>query len=51
MTDQLDAIKARFQQVGVALTNPEIIANQKEVSYVLAKFGEKSSDECDEVIE
>ncbi len=30
MTDQLDAIKARFQQVGVALTNPEIIANQKE---------------------
>jgi peptide chain release factor 1 len=30
MTDKLDAIKARFQQVGVALTNPEIIANQKE---------------------
>ncbi|MDB5229520.1 MAG: prfA [Chitinophagaceae bacterium] len=30
MFDQLDSIKARFQQVGVALTNPEIINNQKE---------------------
>ncbi|QEC68347.1 peptide chain release factor 1 [Panacibacter ginsenosidivorans] len=30
MLDQLDAIKARFEQVGVALTNPEIINNQTE---------------------
>lgn len=30
MIDQLDGIKARFQQVGLALTNPEIINNQKE---------------------
>ncbi len=30
MIDQLDSIKARFQQVGIALTNPEIINNQKE---------------------
>lgn len=30
MLDKLDAIKARFEQVGVALTNPEIINNQKE---------------------
>ncbi|MBC7587663.1 MAG: peptide chain release factor 1 [Chitinophagaceae bacterium] len=30
MLDKLDAIKARFQQVGIALTNPEIINNQKE---------------------
>ena len=30
MLDKLEAIKARFDQVGVALTNPEIIANQKE---------------------
>ncbi len=30
LTDQLDAIKARFEQVGVALTNPEIINNPKE---------------------
>jgi len=27
--DKLEAIKGRFQQVGVALTNPEIIGNQK----------------------
>ena len=30
MIDKLEAIKARFDQVGVALTNPEIISNQKE---------------------
>ena len=30
MLDKLDAIKARFEQVGVALTNPEIINNQRE---------------------
>ena len=30
MTEQLEAIQARFEQVGVALTNPEIINNQKE---------------------
>lgn len=30
MLNKLDAIKARFDQVGVALTNPEIINNQKE---------------------
>lgn len=28
--DQLDSIKARFEQVGIALTNPEIINNPKE---------------------
>ncbi len=30
MLDQLEAIKARFEQVGVALTNPAVINNQKE---------------------
>ena len=30
MTDQLDAIKARFERLGIALTNPEIIKKQKE---------------------
>jgi peptide chain release factor 1 len=30
MLDKLEAIKARFDQVGVALTNPEIINNQAE---------------------
>jgi peptide chain release factor 1 len=28
--DQLDSIKARFEQVGIALTNPEVINNQKD---------------------
>lgn len=30
MFEQLDAAKARFEQLGLALTNPEIINNQKE---------------------
>lgn len=30
MLDKLEAIKARFEQVGVALTNPEIINDQKQ---------------------
>ena len=28
MIDKLEAIQARFEQVGIALTNPEIIGNQ-----------------------
>ncbi len=30
MIDKLEAIKGRFDQVGMSLTNPEIIGNQKE---------------------
>jgi len=30
MIDKLEAVKARFDQIGIALTNPEIINNQKE---------------------
>ena len=37
MLDKLEAIKARFDQVGVALTNPEIINNQ-------AEFGKMSKE-------
>src|SRR4030095_9466659 len=29
MLDRLEAIKARFEQLGVALTNPEIVGNNK----------------------
>src|SRR5213075_3492552 len=29
MLDRLEAIKARFDQLGVALTNPEIVGNNK----------------------
>ena len=37
MLDKLDAIKARFDDIGVALTNPEIIADNK-------KFGQLSKE-------
>lgn len=37
MLDRLDAIKARFDQLGVALTNPEIVGNNK-------KFAETSKE-------
>ncbi|MGH2624725.1 MAG: peptide chain release factor 1, partial [Sphingobacterium sp.] len=38
MLDQLEGIKARFQQLGVALTNPEIIGNQKEFSKLSKEY-------------
>ncbi len=37
MLDRLDAIKARFDQLGIALTNPEIVSNNK-------KFAETSKE-------
>ena len=37
MLDKLDAIKARFEDIGVALSNPEIIADNK-------KFGQLSKE-------
>lgn len=37
MLDRLEAIKARFDEIGVALTNPEIIADNK-------KFGQFSKE-------
>ncbi len=30
MLDRLEAIKARFEQLGVALTNPEIVGNNRK---------------------
>lgn len=38
MLDQLEAIKAKFEQTGVALTNPEIIKNQKEFSRLSKEY-------------
>ena len=38
MIDKLEAIKGRFQQVGVALTNPEIVANAKEFSKLSKEY-------------
>ena len=42
MIDKLEAIKARFDQVGVALTNPEIIANQKEFGRLSKEYKSKT---------
>lgn len=38
MLDKLEAIKARFDNVGVALTNPEIINNQKEFGQLSKEY-------------
>lgn len=45
MIEQLEALKARFEQVGLALTNPEIINNSAEYS----KYG-KEYRELEKVI-
>lgn len=37
MIDKLEAIKAKFEQLGVALSNPEIVSNNK-------KFAEASKE-------
>ena len=37
MLDKLEAIKGRFDQLGIALTNPEIVGNNK-------KFAETSKE-------
>ncbi|WP_153796910.1 peptide chain release factor 1 [Foetidibacter luteolus] len=38
MIDKLEAIKARFEQVGVALTNPEVVGNNKEFSRLSKEY-------------
>jgi peptide chain release factor 1 len=38
MIDKLEAIKGRFEQVGVALTNPEIVSNAKEFSKLSKEY-------------
>ena len=38
MLDKLDAIKARFDELGVALTNPEIVADNKKFSAMSKEY-------------
>jgi peptide chain release factor 1 len=38
MTDKLEAIKARFDQVGIALTNPEIVSNPKQFTALSKEY-------------
>lgn len=38
MLDKLDAIKGKFDQIGVALTNPEIVADNKKFSALSKEY-------------
>jgi peptide chain release factor 1 len=38
MLDKLEAIKARFDELGVALTNPEIVANNKKFTELSREY-------------
>ena len=38
MLDKLDAIKARFDELGVALTNPEIVSDNKKFSTLSKEY-------------
>jgi len=38
MLDKLEAIKAKFDDIGVALTNPEIVANNKRFSQLSKEY-------------
>ncbi len=38
MIDKLEAIKGRFEQVGLSLTNPEVVANGKEFSKLSKEY-------------
>jgi len=38
MLDKLDAIKARFDEIGVALTNPEIVSNNQKFSTLSKEY-------------
>lgn len=38
MIDKLEAIKARFEQLGVALTNPEIVSDNKKFSQTSKEY-------------
>jgi peptide chain release factor 1 len=38
MTDKLEAIQARFDEIGVALTNPEIVSDNKKFSQLSKEY-------------
>ena len=40
MTDKLEAIKARFQKIGIALTNPEIVNDQRKFAELSREYSE-----------
>jgi peptide chain release factor 1 len=38
MIDKLEAINARFEQIGVSLTNPEVVSDQKKFSLLSKEY-------------
>ena len=38
MLDKLDAIKGRFDNLGVALTNPEIVSDNKKYTSISERY-------------
>lgn len=38
MLDRLDAIKAKFDDIGVALTNPEVVSDNKRFSQLSKEY-------------
>lgn len=38
MLDKLEAIKARFDQIGISLTNPEVVSDQKRFSQLSREY-------------
>ncbi len=38
MIDKLEAIKARFDQIGISLTNPEVVSDQKKFSQLSKEY-------------
>jgi peptide chain release factor 1 len=38
MLDKLDAIKGRFDNLGVALTNPEIVSDNKKFTSISKEY-------------
>ena len=56
MIDKLEAIKARFEEVGIALTNPEIVSDQKKFADLSREYSEleevvKAYNEYKEVLD
>ena len=38
MLDKLEAIKGRFENIGVSLTNPEVVSDQKRFSQLSKEY-------------
>src|SRR5882672_4761705 len=51
MLDKLEAIKARFEQLGVALTNPEIVGNNKRFAETSKEYRSLEKIEAPELEE